>query len=56
MIEFAKVDTIGDRFKLNEVIGKGTFGVVYKANDLDNDSKVCAVKLVPIHHKVNAYV
>ena len=42
--------TIGSHYELDEVLGSGSFGVVYKAIDtrqsLDSPARECAVKIV----------
>ena len=35
-----------DRFEKMEKIGEGTYGVVYKAKDIDNENRIVALKRI----------
>jgi cyclin-dependent kinase len=35
-----------DRYEKMEKIGEGTYGVVYKAKDIDHDNRIVALKRI----------
>lgn len=45
MIEICEVGCDMDRFKTLEKIGEGTYGIVYKAEDVTNDRVVALKKI-----------
>jgi serine/threonine protein kinase len=50
MMNFPRGTIINGRFKLLERIGYGSFGVVYKGEDIKNNNSPVALKLEPSSH------
>jgi len=53
LLTFWKKKNYISHFKLNEIIGSGGTGVVYKATDIQNKSKTVALKVLRVENALN---